>query len=184
MSETYAAWAARWRVTLGFALGIAFLVWSRPRASLVILGGLIALAGLVVRGAAAGYLEKGRALATDGPYRYTRSPLYLGSFILGAGLAVAGGSWPLALAFLVLYTAVYAPVMRREEAELRIQFGEAFERYVAAVPLFIPGLPKRRNRAAAADRFRWERYRKNREYEAALGYVLVMLFLAIKMVLG
>jgi len=29
--------------------------------------------------------------------------------------------------------------------------------------------------------FRWARYLKNREYEAALGYALVMLFLAVKM---
>jgi protein-S-isoprenylcysteine O-methyltransferase Ste14 len=148
------------------------------------MGGLIALMGLVVRSAAAGFLEKGRALATAGPYRYTRNPLYLGSFIIGAGLAVAGASWVLALAFVVLYALIYAPVMRREEAALRNQFGEAFERYAATVSLFFPGLPKRHNAKAAGERFRWERYRKNREYEAALGYVLVMLFLAIKMYLG
>ncbi len=140
--------------------------------------------GLVVRGAAAGYLEKGRALATAGPYRYTRNPLYLGSFIIGSGLAVAGGSWPLAAAFVALYIAVYAPVMRREEAALGSQFGENFERYAATVPLFLPALSKRGDGHPASEGFRWGRYLKNREYEAALGFALVMLFLAVKMYLG
>ncbi len=180
----YAAWAARWRVPLGFALGIAFLVWSRPRAGLLAMGGVIALVGLLVRGAAAGYLEKDRALATGGPYAYTRNPLYLGSFLIGAGLAVAGRSWPLAAAFLALYIAVYPPVMRREEASLHEHFGEDFERYAAHVPLFFPAPRKRGHEAAANMAFRWERYRKNREYEAALGFSLAMLFLATKMFLS
>jgi protein-S-isoprenylcysteine O-methyltransferase Ste14 len=184
MNERYAAWAARWRVPLGFGLGVAYLVWSRPRASLLVAGGLVALVGLLIRGAAAGYLEKNRELATAGPYRYTRNPLYLGSFVMGAGLAVAGGSWPLAAAFLVLYALVYGAVIRREEAMLRSQFGEAFERYAASVPLFFPAFLKRRDGRPAGDGFRWERYRKNREYEAALGYALVMLFLVIKLRLG
>ena len=181
MIKSYAAWAARWRVPLGFALGAGFLVWSQPREWLLIAGGLVALAGLLVRGAAAGYLEKNRGLATAGPYRYTRNPLYLGSFVMGAGLAVAGGSWPLAAAFLVLYALVYGPVIRREEEMLRSQFAQTFERYAASVPLFFPTSLRRREGPAAGDGFRWQRYRKNREYEAALGYALVMLFLAVKM---
>jgi protein-S-isoprenylcysteine O-methyltransferase Ste14 len=184
MNKSYAAWAARWRVPLGFALGVGFLVGSRPRASLLVAGGLVALVGLLIRAAAAGYLEKNRQLATAGPYGYTRNPLYLGSFIMGAGLALAGGSWPLATAFLVLYALVYGPVLGREEAMLRGQFAQTFERYAATVPLFFPSLWKRREERAAGERFRWERYRKNREYEAALGYALVMLFLALKMRLG
>lgn len=184
MDRSYAAWAARWRVPLGFALGIAFLIWSRPRAELLVAGGLVGVVGLVIRGAAAGYLEKGRALATAGPYRHTRNPLYLGSFIIGAGLAIASGSWALALTFVVLYTVIYAPVIRREEGQMRIQFGEAFERYAASVPLFLPGLATRGEQPAPSIGFRWELYRKNREYEAALGYAFVMLFLAIKMRLG
>ncbi|PYV14338.1 MAG: isoprenylcysteine carboxylmethyltransferase family protein [Acidobacteria bacterium] len=184
MDKSYAAWAARWRVPLGFALGVAFLVWSRPGMLLLVAGGLVALVGLLVRGAAAGYLEKGRTLATAGPYRFTRNPLYLGSFIIGAGLAVAGGSWPLAGAFLALYIAVYAPVMQREQATLGSQFGERFERYASSVPLFFPSLSKRGTGLAVHEGFRWERYRKNREYEAALGYALVMLFLAVKMLLS
>ncbi len=181
MNQSYAAWAARWRVPLGFALGAGFLVWSRPTARLLAVGGLVALAGLLVRGAAAGYLEKNRELATAGPYGYTRNPLYLGSFVMGAGLALAGGSWPLAAAFLILYALIYGPVIQREEAMLHSQFAQTFECYAASVPLFFPTLLKRREGPATGMGFRWARYLKNREYEAALGYALVMLFLAVKM---
>jgi len=181
MDKGYAAWAARWRVPLGFALGIAYLIFSRPTVQPLVAGGTVALIGLALRAFAAGYLEKNQRLATGGPYAYTRNPLYLGSFLMGSGFTLAGGSWPLAVAFLVLFLLVYWPVMRREEDFLRRRFGELFSRYAETVPLF---LPSRRRKVASGDRFRWERYRRNREYEAALGYAAGTAFLVLKITLG
>ncbi|MBZ5542197.1 MAG: isoprenylcysteine carboxylmethyltransferase family protein [Acidobacteriia bacterium] len=181
MGKGYAAWAARWRVPLGFALGIAYLVFARPTPKLLATGALVALAGLILRGYAAGCLEKNRALATRGPYAYTRNPLYLGSLIMGIGFAVAGGSWILGLAFLALFLLVYWPVMRREEQFLRKEFGEAYGKYASGVPFFFPSwrrAPERR------EGFYWRLYRKNREYQAAAGYGGGILFLALKMLLG
>jgi protein-S-isoprenylcysteine O-methyltransferase Ste14 len=181
MDRRYAAWAARWRVPLGFALGIAYLVFSRPTPRLLAAGGLMALAGLILRGYAAGCLEKNRALATCGPYAHTRNPLYLGSFIMGAGFAVAGGAWILGLAFLALFLLVYWPVMRREEQFLRKEFGEAYEKYASVVPFFLPSW---RRAPEGGEGFCWRLYRKNREYQAAAGYCGGILFLALKMLLG
>ncbi len=56
------------------------------------IGAVIAAFGLIVRGAAAGYLRKDQQLATGGPYSRTRNPLYLGSALLAAGFIVAGHS--------------------------------------------------------------------------------------------
>lgn len=181
MDSRFAACAARWRVPLAFLFGVAYLVFSRPAVLLLFAGGGVALAGLALRAFAAGHLDKNASLATSGPYGYTRNPLYLGSFLLGLGFTLAGGSWVLGLAFLLLFSLVYWPVMRREEENLRRRFAEAYERYATEVPLFFPS---GRRAASSSEKFRWERYRKNREYEAALGYVAGIIFLVLKLKLA
>lgn len=181
MDSGYVAWAARWRVPMGFVLGVAYIVFCQPTARLIAIGGAVAFVGLVLRGYAAGHLEKNRQLAASGPYRWTRNPLYLGSFLMGAGFAVAGGRWELALAFVVFFLLVYVPVMRREEAELRGLFGERFEQYARTVPLFLPtgrGAPK------GGGGFAWRRYARNREYQAAIGFAAGLVFLGVKSLLA
>jgi protein-S-isoprenylcysteine O-methyltransferase Ste14 len=177
MDKEYGAWAARWRVPLGFLLGGAYLVFCQPSLALLVPGSVLALAGLLLRAWSAGYLAKSQTLATRGPYALTRNPLYLGSALMGLGFALAGGSWWLGAAFLAYFLAVYWPVMRREEQALRAHFGEAYDRYAEAVPLFFP---KVRRAEPGTERFRWERYRKNREYEAALGCLAGVAFLTLK----
>ena len=177
MDERYAAWAARWRVPLGFALGAAYLIFSRPTFKLLAAGGLLALAGVLLRALSAGYLAKNESLATSGPYAYMRNPLYLGSLLMGLGFALAGGSWALGAALLVFFLAVYLPVVHREAEGLRRKFGEAYEQYAREVPLFVPRLRRAR---LSNEKFIWQRYRTNREYEAALGYLVALVFLALK----
>ena len=176
MDSTYAAWATRWRVPLGFALGVAYLVFCRPTVKLLLVGGTIAAVGVALRAYAAGHLAKNQKLATSGPYAWTRNPLYLGSSLMGAGLAVAGGNWILALACLLLFVGIYWPVIRREEDYLRREFGEVYIKYAQSVPLFLPSL----RRDDSSEKFQWKQYRKNHEYEALLGYVGLMIFLAFK----
>ncbi len=177
MDNRYAEWAVRWRVPLGFALGAAYLIFSRPSVRLMVVGGGVAVLGLLVRAWAAGFLDKDRSLATGGPYACTRNPLYLGSALIGLGFALAGGSWTLAMAFVGFFLLVYWPVMRREEQLLRQQFGGAYEHYAGQTPSFFPVLGRSR---AGGEEFRWERYRKNREYEAALGSAAGIAFLILK----
>jgi protein-S-isoprenylcysteine O-methyltransferase Ste14 len=183
MDKRYAAWGARWRVPLGFALGIGYLIFCQPTPDLTLGGGVIALGGVGLRAFAAGYLEKNVSLARGGPYRVTRNPLYLGSLLMGLGFAVAGGSVWLGLALLILFVLVYWPVMLREEENLRERFGEIYARYAERVPLFFPSWPFRLSEHIAPRvpaKFQWEWYRKNREYRAALGYLAGMIFLNLK----
>jgi phospholipid methyltransferase len=181
MDKGFAAWAARSRVPLGFAWGAAYLVFSQPSGRMIAIGSAIALLGVLLRAASAGYLEKGQALATAGPYRYTRNPLYLGSFLMGGGFALAGGSWALGLSFVALFLFIYLTVMRREEASLRQQFGETYDNYARSVPLFIPVPGSRGEAARPEERFSLKRYRKNHEHEAAIGYLVAVVFLVLKM---
>jgi protein-S-isoprenylcysteine O-methyltransferase Ste14 len=178
MAKDYAAWAARWRVPLGFALAAAFLILAQPRVMGLLCGAALALAGLLWRAWSAGYLAKDQRLATSGPYAYTRNPLYLGSAVMGLGGAVAGCSWIMGGAFAAFFVLVYWPVMEREAQFLRQAFPEAFEPYARQVPLFFPKWPRI---PAGREKFQWRLYLKNREYEAAAGYVSAMLFLALKM---
>jgi protein-S-isoprenylcysteine O-methyltransferase Ste14 len=74
-----------------------------------------------------------RALVTDGPYRFTRNPMYLGLVAITLGIAVWIGAWPmLVVPFAVFATAnwVHIPF---EEAKMRRQFGAAYDDYVERV---------------------------------------------------
>lgn len=168
-----------WRVRIGYPVGLVYLVLARPTPRWLAIGAAIGVVGLAIRAWAAGHLRKHEALATGGPYAFTRNPLYLGSVILAAGLVVAGASiWAVLIvaAYLILF---YPAVMRREESELRMHYGASFDRYAADVPLFWPAF--RRFRAGNSERFSRVLYRKNREYQAAIGFAIGIALLWAKM---
>src|SRR6202521_3598580 len=119
----------RWRVRLGYPLAVAVLYFSRPTPPSILLGALTGVIGLWVRAYAAGYLHKQEVLTVTGPYAYTRNPLYLGSAILALGAGIAAHSWISALILFVYFALVYFIVMRREEKELQLRHGAAFEEF-------------------------------------------------------
>lgn len=84
------------------------------------------------------YLHSERVVA-DGPYRYLRNPLYLGSWLMTAGLAILmppGG----ALFALVAVTLLIIAWVLAEERNLTIQRGEAYTAYLKKVPRFFPAM--------------------------------------------
>ena len=164
----------RWRVPLGFACAALFFLLARPRPLTLIVGAVIALPGLALRAWAVGCLRKNEALATDGPYAYTRNPLYLGSATMALGAAIAMLSW-ISASLLVLHFAVfYFTVMRREEKELQVRHGAAFQEYARAVPLFLPRLRPSKWPAGSSGAFSFAQYKKNHEWHAALGFLLLL----------
>jgi len=169
----------RWRVPLGFACAALFFLLAQARPLTLIVGGLVALPGLALRAWATGHLRKNDALATTGPYAYTRNPLYLGSFVIGLGFTIAAGRLILGLLFALLFLGIYVPVMRVETKTLDELFGKDYQDYAAAVPLFIPRVTAYRAGAAKA-KFDPALYRRYREYQAAIGLVVAWLLLAIK----
>ena len=171
-------WIQRWRVPLGFLTAALFLILARPRPATLLVGAFVSLFGLSLRAWAAGHIRKNDALAISGPYAYTRNPLYLGSFFLGLGFTIGSGRWWLGLLFAALFLGIYLPVMRVESRTMAQLFGESYEPYAAAVPLFFPRLtPYRTNVQARFDRSLYMRYR---EYEAALGLLVAWALLIIK----
>lgn len=172
----------RWRVPLGFLCGTLFLWFARPSWPTLAIGGGIALVGLALRAWSAGHIRKNSVLATSGPYGYTRNPLYVGSFLLGVGFTVASGQWWLALPFAALFLGIYYPVMRVEAADLAQLFGEDYEKYSRAVPLFIPRLKPYRDERTLEAKFDASLYLRYREYQAALGLLIAWGLLALKAV--
>lgn len=69
------------------------------------------------------------SLVTDGPYRFSRNPMYVGFTLLYLGIALRYGSlWPLLFLPLVL-SVMHFGVIVREEAYLERRFGDAYREY-------------------------------------------------------
>ena len=74
-----------------------------------------------------------RALATTGIHGWSRNPIYVGMFLLYAGIGLAARSpWVLILA-LPLAIALRYGVVAREEAYLERRFGDTYRDYKASV---------------------------------------------------
>ena len=158
-----------------------FLLASPSRASLAA-GVAVTAVGLALRGWSAGTIRKGETLTTSGPYAFLRNPLYVGSFLVGAGLAVAGGSFLWLVLFLVFFAAVYGPTMAAEADRLTEQFGQRYVEYSAHVPALIPRVtPFRGTGSESGAGFTWGQYARNREWEALVGAAASYAALALKL---
>ena len=171
------------RLKTVWVIFIPFLYFATPPARLLVIGILFGLVGLVIRAWAAGLVSKNRELATQGPYAYTRNPLYLGSTFLCIGITLAGGQWGFMIPILAFYLSVYHVIARREEIELEKIFGEDYCAYARAVPSFIPSCSPYVKAEAVDRRFSMVQYIRNREWEVSLGSVIGYGLLALKFML-
>jgi protein-S-isoprenylcysteine O-methyltransferase Ste14 len=168
----------KWRVRLGYLLGVAVLLLARPTPRAILIGAIVGMIGLGIRAYAAGVLHKQEILTMTGPYAYTRNPLYFGSSFLAVGAAIAMHSWWATVIVLGYFALVYSLVMRREEKELRAMHSQAFEEYAKAVPLFFPQW-KAGKSVGEAGGFSAAQYKKNHEYQAAIGFLLLLVVLTV-----
>ena len=159
---------ARLRVSLGFVLALAALWLASPTPRSLAVGAVIAIGGEIIRIWAAGHLEKGREVTSSGPYAFTRHPLYLGSTVMGIGLAVASANVLVAVLIAAYLLLTLTAAIRTEEAHLTEKFGPAYPEY-------------RNGRVEAVARpFSVARAMKNREYRAVIGLAIAFAVLAWK----
>jgi protein-S-isoprenylcysteine O-methyltransferase Ste14 len=159
----------RFRVALGFTLA-AFVLWfARPAWSTWAAGAAIAACGELLRLWAAGHLEKSREVTSSGPYRYLRHPLYMGSSLIGLGLAIASTSLVVAALIGIYLGLTLSAARRSEEAHLREKFGDAYDAYVG------------KRMTPMARTFSLERALRNREHHTIAGLVAGFALLAAKM---
>jgi protein-S-isoprenylcysteine O-methyltransferase Ste14 len=182
----------RIRVPLGFVAAAMYLfeLWRRaPQPAAVAWSLALVIPGLWLRAYASGYVKKDRELTVTGPYAHTRNPLYLGSMLIAAGFAVALMSWPVAVVLACGFALIYIPVIASEEQFLRSAF-DGFDDYCRQVPRLIPRLTAGRAARPQEDGrdaqqlepgskagFSLKLYLKHREYNAAIGTVLLYLSL-------
>lgn len=177
--------ARRIRVPLGFVFAVLYVWLARPTVVTIIVGGVIAILGVIIRALASGHVKKNAELTMTGPYAYSRNPLYVGSIVIGIGFAVASMSLWIVLGLVVLFLAIYIPVIRSEETFLRSQFAD-FDDYCRRVPRFVGlvhngGIVSENQEGHLEGAFSRELYLKHREYNAALGTIAMLIVLAAKL---
>ncbi len=140
------------RIAAAFTLIAAALHWlwgliNAPRFSLFWPGVVAGLAGAAVM-LWAWLLFKRQGLAVcptaptlniikQGPYRFSRNPMYLGMLLMLLGLALSMGTLPFylsAFAFFAVMTGTFCPY---EEEKLATTFGEAYRSYAKHVRRWI-----------------------------------------------
>jgi isoprenylcysteine carboxyl methyltransferase (ICMT) family protein YpbQ len=166
---------ARLRVSLGFVCGVFVLLMAAPTARSIAIGISIAAVGELIRVWAAGHLNKAREVTTSGPYRWVAHPLYVGSSVMGVGLAIACASVPVAIVIVMYLTFTMTAAIRSEQAYLRRTFGEQYDLYLsglAAKRLAIASRPQKRFSLALAV--------ANREHRAVAGFIVAVLLLVLK----
>jgi protein-S-isoprenylcysteine O-methyltransferase Ste14 len=174
----------RWKVVALLVVSIALIATAQPTALSVALGLPLIVAGVALRIWAAGHLLKTRELTVSGPYAYTRNPLYVGTFGIGAGFALLSGTTVAAFAVpigLLLFFGNYFPRKERtESALLEKLYGEQYRAYHAAVPALLPRLRAWSPAGVSARPWRFERVRRNSELGVVLTVGLALALLTVR----
>ena len=165
---------ARMRVALGFVSGVLVLILARPTGRSLLIGMSIAGFGELLRIWAAGHLHKAREVTASGPYRFLPHPLYVGSSVMGLGLAIACNSVAVAVLIAIYLVTTLTAAIKSEEAFLRRTFGEQYDLYRSGIAA------KRRDPGAARRRFSLAQAIANREYRAVAGFLVALLLLVWK----
>lgn len=125
---------------LGWSLPIG---WKLPGAAAILLGlGMIAWAEVTflrLAHSTGGFGDPPPRLVVDGPYRFTRNPIYLGAFVLLVGLSLWRDSPTLLAAATASLPLIHVFFVRVEEPATRRRLGVAYDDYRARVPRWLPG---------------------------------------------
>jgi protein-S-isoprenylcysteine O-methyltransferase Ste14 len=159
---------SRFRVALGFLCGVAVFWFAAPTRASIAAGLPVAVAGELLRVWAAGHLNKSREVTRSGPYRYVAHPLYVGSSLIGAGLAIGSGSVVVAGIVAGYLIVTLTAAIKNEEQFLREKFGATYDEY------------RLRDVVDRERRFSWSQAMANREYRAVAGVTVAVLLLLWK----
>lgn len=161
----------RLRTILSFAFLIVLCLRAQPSPVYFSAGLLLLLCGGALRIWATGHIQKITRLATGGPYRFVRHPLYSGNFLIGLGFSIFSGRWYFLTLFAVLWLLFYYPLILEEEKFLKKTFPD-YERFAREVPRFAPRFFAPRVKESSGV-YSFAQAKKNRE---PLTFIVVLLF--------
>ena len=132
--------------------------WTAPRADprlftrvVIFLGALLVASTAALRTWGAAYLKSdivhdpqqhSENLVADGPFRFTRNPLYLANVPMAAGIGLLASTPGFVFIVLANWIFVYRLIFREEEALSQTQ-GASYQAYLKAVPRFWPSITPR-----------------------------------------
>ena len=127
---------------------VTLCFWGNVENNWVILpvGGVVFLAGLVIRIWAQMHLHYRlkikKVLTQSGPYVYVRNPIYVANTLILLGICIMTGVVWFVPIMLIYCAAVYAFVVRCEEAHLLKKFNDddQYQEYLENVPRWMPHL--------------------------------------------
>ncbi|MFH1403953.1 MAG: isoprenylcysteine carboxylmethyltransferase family protein [Candidatus Altiarchaeota archaeon] len=120
-----------------YAIGVSFMGVDFMLPTMMIVGGAITVFGLllIVLGWYKVYSSLG-GLVTDGIYKYSRNPQYVGMILVTFGWII---HWPTILTVLMwpVLAWTYYNLAREEEANMQAQFPGEYAKYKSETPMFI-----------------------------------------------
>ena len=167
------------RMPIWFLAGILFVWRAKPTLVSFIIGTLFIFFGELIRFVSSGTLKKFEGVTRNGIYAYTRNPLYIGSFFLGAGACIMSKDPLFSVVFFVFFIFLYRRVILREEKYLVGRYGEDYVRYLGEVSRIFPRKLNlkyifRETSPALAI--------KNKEGKTLLGITFVLLIMIVKII--
>jgi protein-S-isoprenylcysteine O-methyltransferase Ste14 len=81
--------------------------------------------------------EAHSTLVTNGPFRFSRNPMYSGILVIGVGAALVAGTWLMWLVPVLLFVLDNFVIIPFEEESMERAFGDAYRAYRARVRRWI-----------------------------------------------
>ena len=171
------------RIVLAWIFAALLILCARDYPTLP--GIIVCFVGATIRFWASGYLRKDSRPAIGGPYAFARNPLYLGTYLMALGTALAiQNAWLLG-SITILFAIIYHYIILDEETKLSRIFGSPYETYKKSVPRFFPRLwPASRvaleqvNPEPSHRKYDWGLSHKNKAYEAYVTFAVLIGFVA------
>lgn len=109
-----------------------------------ICGFMLVVLGQIIRVSARGFKaensRQGSILLQNGPYAFTRNPMYLGILLIGLGIIIMFFKWWVAILFVLIFIQRYLTLMFAEEKKLNALFPAEYADYQKSVPRLFPGI--------------------------------------------